>query len=261
MTGPLDGRVALVCAASKGLGRASAEALARAGAAVAVSSRGGEALTAAVEALTSEGLRVEAVPADVRRAEDITRAVDRTVSAFGGLDILVTHTGGPPSGPFTAFDDGVWAEAIDSILLSVVRLARAAVPHMRARGGGRMIHVTSISAQQPIDGLVLSNTLRAAVTGLSKTLASELAKDNILVNCVAPGYTRTDRVIDLATAAAAREGLTPEAVEQRTVRAIPLGRMGTPGEFASVVAFLASPASSYVTGAVIPVDGGWTRGL
>lgn len=180
---------------------------------------------------------------------------------FGGLDILVTNAGGPPSGPFTSFGDDVWAEAIDSLLLSVVRLCRAAIPHMRARGGGRIIHVTSISVKQPIEGLVLSNALRAAVTGLAKTLAAELAPHNILVNCVAPGYTRTDRVVELADQAAAREGISADAVERRIVEKIPAGRMGEPGEFGAVVAFLASPAASYVSGTTIQVDGGWTRGL
>jgi 3-oxoacyl-[acyl-carrier protein] reductase len=132
---------------------------------------------------------------------------------------------------------------------------------MRARGGGRIINITSISVKQPIQGLVLSNSLRAAVTALAKTLAAELAPDGILVNCVAPGYTRTDRVVELAGQAAAREGIDPADVERRTVAQIPLGRMGEPAEFASVVAFLASPAASYVSGVTIQVDGGWTRGL
>ena len=253
--------VALVCAASKGLGRASAEALARDGFRVAICARGSAALREAAEAIRGAGGVVLPIEADLRRPEDITRTVDATVAEFGGLDVLVTNTGGPPSGPFLSIDERAWTDAIDSLLLSVVRLCRAAIPHMQARGGGRIINVTSISVKQPIQGLVLSNALRAAVTGLAKTLAAELAGDHILVNCVAPGYTRTDRVVELSNQAAAREGIPASAVEQRTVAQIPLGRMGEPAEFGAVVAFLASPAASYVSGVTLQVDGGWTRGV
>ena len=254
-------RVALVCAASKGLGRASAEALARDGFQIAMCARGGAALRETADAIRASGGVVLPFEADLRRPEDVTRVVEATVREFGGLDVLVTNTGGPPSGPFMSLDDAAWTDAIDSLLLSVVRTCRAAIPHMRARGGGRIINITSISVKQPIQNLVLSNALRAAVTGLAKTLAAELAADNILVNCVAPGYTRTDRVVELSQQAAAREGVTPDAIERRTIAQIPMGRMGEPAEFASVVAFLASPAASYVSGVTIQVDGGWTRGL
>jgi 3-oxoacyl-[acyl-carrier protein] reductase len=253
--------VALICAASRGLGRASAEALARDGFRVAICARGSAALREAAEAIRGAGGVVLPIEADLRRPEDITRTVDATVAEFGGLDVLVTNTGGPPSGRFLSIDERAWIDAIDSLLLSVVRLCRAAIPHMQARGGGRIINVTSISVKQPIEGLVLSNALRAAVTGLAKTLAAELAGDRILVNCVAPGYTRTDRVVELSNQAAAREGIPASAVEQRTVAQIPLGRMGEPAEFGAVVAFLASPAASYVSGVTLQVDGGWTRGL
>lgn len=257
----MPARIALVCAASKGLGRASAEALARDGFRVVICARGEEALRRTAAELTAAGAEVLPIAADLSRAADIDRVLAGTVAAFGGLDVLVTNTGGPPSGPFMALDECAWTHAIDSLLLSVVRLCRGAIPLMQARGGGRIIHITSISVKQPIQGLVLSNALRSAVTSLAKTLAVELAPYQILVNCVAPGYTRTDRIVELSGQAAAREGVEPEVVEERTVSQIPLGRMGEPNEFAAVVAFLASPAASYVTGVTIPVDGGWTRGL
>ena len=258
----LTGRAAAVAAASRGLGRAVARALAAEGCDGALCGRDAARIREAAEAIAQEtGRRTLPVVADVSVPGDCRRFVDEAARAFGRLDILVTNTGGPPSGPFLSLDDAAWTDAIDSLLLSVVRLCRAAVPHMRARGGGRIINITSISVKQPIQGLVLSNALRAAVTGLAKTLALELAPDGILVNCVAPGYTRTDRVVELANQAAAREGIEPADVERRTVAQIPLGRMGEPAEFASVVAFLASPAASYVSGVTIQVDGAWTRGL
>ena len=254
-------QVALVCAASKGLGRASAEALAGDGFKVVICARGRDALADAERAVAAAGADVLAIPADLSNAADVERIFAATVARFGGLDVLVTNTGGPPTGPFVSFDERAWIQAIDSLLLSVVRLCRGAIPLMQARGGGRIIHITSISVKQPIAGLVLSNALRSAVTSLAKTLSVELARDRILVNCVAPGYTRTDRVVELAQAAALREGITVEQADDRVIAQIPLGRMGTPEEFAAVVAFLASPAASFITGVTIPVDGGWTKGL
>ena len=254
-------QVALVCAASKGLGRAAAEALARDRFRVAICARGRDALRAAEQALKATGAEALAVPADLSNSADVERVLRTTVDEFGGLDVLVTNTGGPPSGPFMAIDERAWLQAIDTLLLSVVLLCRGAVPLMQARGGGRIIHITSISVKQPIPGLVLSNALRSAVTSLAKTLAAELAPDRILVNCVAPGYTRTDRVVELSQATARREGITAGEADARIVSQIPLGRMGTPEELAAVISFLASPAASFVTGVTIPVDGGWTKGL
>ena len=261
----LEEKTALVCAASKGLGKACARALAAEGASVAICARDRTTLEAAAadiaRAAADAGARVLAIPADLSNATDVDRLLAETAGAFGGLDILVTNTGGPRSAPFEALADEDWTSSIDSMLLSVVRLVRGAIPHMRRRGGGRIINITSVSVKQPIDGLVLSNSLRAAVTGLSRTLANELARDNILVNCVAPGFTATDRVVELADAVAAREGITRDAVQRRTESTIPMGRMGTPEEFGAVVAFLASPRASYVTGTTLQVDGGFVKSL
>lgn len=259
---PLTGKCAIVCAASKGLGKASALALARAGARIAICARGRDALeAAAAEIRTSGGSLVVPVVADVARAEDVQRLVATAAAELGGIDVLVTNTGGPRSGSFESISDDDWIESFDSLVMSVVRLCRAVIPHMRERGGGRIIHVTSVSVKQPIDGLVLSNALRAAVTGLSRTLANELARDRILVNCIAPGYTATDRVVHLNEAAASREGVAPEEVQARLERQIPLGRLGTPEEFGAAVAFLASPAASFITGVTLQVDGGYVKGL
>jgi len=258
----LDGKVALVTAASKGLGRASAEALAREGARVAICARDEARLHRTAGAIAAAtGSEVLPVVADVAVAADIARLVETTVARFGGLDVLVTNAGGPKSGPFESLDDGDWAQAVDLLLMSVVRLSRAALPHLRRRGGGRIINITSVSVKQPIASLVLSNALRAAVVGLSKTLASEVAADGVLVNCVAPGYTRTDRVTALQDAAARREGVEPAEIERRTIQRIPLGRLGEPGELGDVVAFLASDRAAYLTGATIQVDGGYVTSL
>ena len=258
----LQGKCAIVCAASKGLGRATALALAREGARVAICARNEGTLHETARSIRqATGAHVLPIVADVARADDAERLVAVSAAELGAIDILVTNTGGPKSALFSTLSDEDWREAIDSVLMSVVRLSRAVIPHMRRRGGGRIINITSISAKQPVEGLVLSNALRAGVTGLARTLANEVAAENILVNCVAPGYTLTDRVVELADAAAAREGISAEAVQQRTVGKIPMQRMASPEEFADVVVFLASARASYVTGTTLQVDGGYIRSL
>jgi 3-oxoacyl-[acyl-carrier protein] reductase len=195
----------------------------------------------------------------VAESADARRFVDEAASHFGRVDILVTNAGGPPSGEFLDLDEEAWRKGVDLTLMSAVNLCYAAVPHMRRVGGGRIIAITSVSVKQPLRNLTLSNSIRAAVVGLTKTLSIELAPHNILVNSVLPGWTRTQRVDELMAARTTKQGLTREQVEAGIVGDIPLKRMGEPEEFAAVVAFLASERASYVTGVAIPVDGGSVR--
>ncbi len=258
----LKGRVAAVAAASQGLGRAVAGALAAEGASVALCSRDEARVREAAESIGREtGARTLGVVADVGQAEACRAFVDEAVSHFGRLDILVTNTGGPRPGSFEGTDSAAWEEAFRVTLANVVNLTRAAVPHMRTRRWGRIVNVTSISAKQPVDGLVLSNAFRPAIVGLAKTLASELGGDGILVNNVCPGYTRTARLEEVARARAEAAGTSPEAELAKFAREVPVGRVGEPEEFAATVVFLCSERASYITGATIPVDGGACRGL
>jgi 3-oxoacyl-[acyl-carrier protein] reductase len=187
--------------------------------------------------------------------------VEEAAREFGRLDVLVTNTGGPPPGGFDAVDDGAWEAAFRTTLANVAHLVRAALPHMRARRWGRVLNIASISARQPVDGLVLSNAFRPAIVGLAKTLSQELGRDGILVNTLCPGYTRTARLEELAEARVRGGAASVDAVYADLARGVPLGRIAEPEEFAAVAAFLCSERASYVTGATIAVDGGATRGL
>jgi 3-oxoacyl-[acyl-carrier protein] reductase len=258
----LRGRVALVNAASKGIGRGIAEALAAEGVALVISSRDSVALErTAGEIAAAHGVDVVPVAADVATPDAAPRLVDAAVARFGRLDILVNNSGGPPAGSFTSFDDAAWQAAFELLLLNVVRMVRAALPHLRASGHGRIVTVESTSVKQPITGLLLSNSLRAGVAGLSKTLADELGPGNITVNMVLPGRILTDRLRALERARAEREGVPVDDLVRADVADVPLGRVGEPADMGRLVAFLCSDAGSYITGATIPVDGGLLRGL
>ena len=258
----LKGRVALVAAARTGLGRAIAHELAAEGAAVAMCARGKDALeNARAEIADSTGADVIAIAGDVSRPGDVDRIVRETIERFGRIDILVTNAGGPPSGKFESLTPEMWQQAVDLTLMSVINLARAVVPGMKERKWGRVINVTSIAVKQPVDGLMLSNSLRSAVTGFARTLANEVAPLGITVNNILPGYTRTERVEQLSDAAAKREGITREAAVGKWEAEIPMQRLGEPLEFAALAAFLASERASYITGTSISVDGGWIKGL
>jgi len=258
----LKGRVALVAGGSMGLGRAAALELSREGAKIAIGALDDPYLKEAADLLRQEtGGEVLAVPADVSNAEQAKGFVRKAIAHFGTADILVNNAGGPPAADFLEIDEALWEKGFRLNLLSTILMTREVVPVLKAKRWGRIINMTSISVKQPIDGLILSNTVRMGVIGLAKTLSTELAPFNITVNSVCPGYTMTNRVRKLAIVTAAKAGTTPEAVIGRWEAAIPMGRLGTPEEFAALVTFLASERSGYITGAAIQIDGGWYKGV
>lgn len=258
----LEGKVALVAAASKGLGRAIAEGLAAEGAALAICARGEAALATArdeIQRLTRAP--VHAVAADLASPEGIARATHSTLERFGHVDVLVTNNGGPPPGVFETHDWATWQRAVELTLRSAIELTRAVLPGMRERRWGRVLHVTSLTVKQPIDGLMLSTSIRSAVTGFSRTLANEVAAHGITVNTILPGFMNTERVVELNEATAAREAVPVDQVERRVRAQIPMQRIGDPSELAALAVFLASERASYITGQSIAVDGGWIRAL
>ena len=258
----LKGKVALVAASSRGLGRAVAEELANEGVNLLLCARGEKDLDEARAEISGKSdTQVIAVAANLTEPDEVKRVVDTGLQAFQNIDILVTNTGGPPSGVFESLTPEAWQEAIRQNLESVLNLTRAVLPGMKERGWGRILNITSISVKQPVDNLILSNSVRAAVTGFARTLANEVARFGITVNNILPGYTRTSRVEALAGQIAKSQGTTAEEAIGGWEAQIPMGRIGEPREFAALVAFLASERASYITGASIPVDGGWIRAL
>jgi 3-oxoacyl-[acyl-carrier protein] reductase len=258
----LKDRVALVCGASKGLGKTVALGLAREGARLAICSRSEKNIRRAAGEIKQEtGAEVLPLKADLSSATEARAFFSQALAHYGKVDILVTNAGGPPSLPFLEITDDHWEEAFRLTLMSAAILIKEAIPKMQERKYGRIVNLTSVAVKQPIPGLILSNTLRTGLVGLSKTLSAIYGPDNILINNVCPGYTLTERVRELSEVVAQRQNTTPEAVVRAWEAEIPLGRLGRPEELADLVVFLASERASYITGATIQVDGGYFRGL
>jgi 3-oxoacyl-[acyl-carrier protein] reductase len=257
----LAGKTAIVVASSQGLGKAIAAQLVMEGANVMLTSRNKEKLKEVQEELQSLGEgKVLYFPSDITKAEEIEALVQHTRESLGNIHILINNSGGPPGGGFETFQDQDWYNAFELNLLSYVRLIREVLPDLK-KEGGRIINIASSTVKQPIPGLILSNTFRLGVLGLSKSLAEELAPYNILVNTVSPGRIATDRVAFLDQFKADKLGVSPDEVEEASKKNIPLGRYGKPEEFAKVVTFLASDANTYVTGSSLLVDGGMVKSV
>ncbi|HEU0300012.1 MAG TPA: SDR family oxidoreductase [Longimicrobium sp.] len=258
----LKDRVAIVTGGSMGLGRAIARELSRERARVVVAARNEQRLQRAAEEIRREtGCQVMAVRTDMTRPEDIRALVEQTVERWGGVDVALANAGGPPGTRYESTSAEQVERAVVLNLMSTIRLAQEVTPHMRSKGWGRFIALTSVSVKQPLPGLILSNTARAAVVGWVKTMATELAPFGITCNVVAPGYMRTGRVEELAAERAENEEREVDEVLAEIGGRIPLGRMGNPEELAAVVAFLASERASYLTGTTIQVDGGFVQGM
>lgn len=261
----LRGRVAIVCAASQGLGKAAAQGLFDEGAHVVISSRDAGRLQAAAKEIAGKnpknGARVVPLVADVTNAQQIKDLVATTVKEFGRIDILVTNAGGPPVASFPDLDDAMWEKGITLNLMSTIRCIREVLPHMRKRKWGRIIAITSITAKQPINDLVISSTVRPGILGLAHVLSNQYAGEGILVNSITPGFILTSRQKEISDARASSRGITAEEYMDEVVREVPVKRYGTPEELANVIVFLASERASFVTGATISVDGGLTKGI
>ena len=253
----LKDKCAFIAGSSRGLGFATALTLAREGCKVAINSREQEKAQAAAEKITSEtGTQAFGFAGDVSDAAAADKLIQSAVKALGGLDILITNAGGPPAGSFELFDEATWQKAVDTSFMSHVRLIRAALPHLRKSSSPSVLTMTSYTVKQPVPNLVLSNSIRLATIGLTKSLAMELGRENIRFNSILPAWTQTERVEELMAFRAQNNNTTSEEEITKLTAEIPLGRIGQPQEFANVAAFLVSPAASFVHGAMLPVDGG-----
>jgi 3-oxoacyl-[acyl-carrier protein] reductase len=257
----LKDKRALITSSSRGLGYVTALTLAREGCKVAINGRDEKRIKAAAEKLSSEtGSQVIGLAGDVARADVPSKLIEQTVEAFGGLDILITNAGGPPPGAFESFDEAAWQNAVDLSFMSHVRLIKSALPFLRKSDSASVLTITSFTVKQPLSNLVLSNSVRVATIGLTKSLALELGKDGIRFNSILPGWTETERVTELMNARAKANNSTAGEEAKKLAAEIPLGRMGQPEEFANAAAFLVSPAASYITGVMLGVDGGIIKG-
>lgn len=254
----IEGRVAMIAAASKGIGKACAMALAQAGCRVSICARNAEELEKARAEIASHS-EAMAVVADVSSLSDLENWHRQTMERFGQVDILVTNTGGPPVKRFMELTDGQWQSGVESTLMNVVRLSRLVIPGMQQSRWGRIIHLTSLVAKQPVDELTISSTLRAGLSGLTKTMANQVGPDNITVNAILTGHILTDRQYAIADVRVKERGISYDEYFAGQAAEIPLRRIGEPREIGEVVAFLASERASYITGVSLQVDGGLIR--
>jgi len=258
----LNGKVAIVGGSSRGLGKATAVALAAEGASLVICARNEKILADAHAEISKVGSgKVHSVVMDMSEREDVARLVKETIDTFGKVDILVNNAGGPPSGGPLSISEGQWQTAINQNLLSIVRLSRSVVPHMKEAGWGRIVNILSTSVKQPVDGLLLSNSVRMAVVGFSKTLADEVAPYSITVNNILPGSILTDRIKELDLSRSEQKGISLDDALSQRASSIPMRRIGRPEEFGSLACFLASERASYITGVSIQVDGGALRSV
>jgi 3-oxoacyl-[acyl-carrier protein] reductase len=258
----LKNKVALVAASSRGLGKAVAWALAREGTKLVICARNKKTLEeTADEILMETGVTVFPLAMDLSDPERIDWLVTETMDLFGKVDILVTNAGGPPSGSLDELDDNQWKKSIDLTLMSVVRLTKAVIPAMKEQNWGRIIHMASVTVKQPVPGMLLSNTIRPAVIGFSKSIAEEVAGYQITVNAVCPGHFSTNRLRELMENKAQQSNISVKQIENELIDQVPLRRIGDPEEFGNLVAFLASEKAGYLTGATIQIDGGYVKGI